>query len=212
MNLGGAFDTLKYRRDFRREHPFYFNPCGTLIFSGPQGSGKTLSAVDYVTRIMEEYPHAILCTNTEFADYPFNAVVAPEPNGEMSVRDYFSHELITHEWICDRLAENSSYRVCVEYSGLDCLKWVNNGEYGVIFFIDEFEMLSDSERLYILIVQYGLARDAEYENKIKRLQGLICRRDVDLKDLLQYIILISERRAFMSCYADILAFVRPCDF
>lgn len=34
-------------------------------------------------------------------------------------------------------------------------------------------MLSDSERLYILIVQYGLARDAEYEGKIKRLQGLI---------------------------------------
>lgn len=30
-------------------------------------------------------------------------------------------------------------------------------------------MLSDSERLYILIVQYGLARDAEYEGKIKRL-------------------------------------------
>lgn len=30
-------------------------------------------------------------------------------------------------------------------------------------------MLSDSERLYILIVQYGLARDAEYEDKIKRL-------------------------------------------
>lgn len=74
------------------------------------------------------------------------------------------------------------------------------------------EMLSDSDRLYILIVQYGLARDAEYENKIKRLQGLICRRDVDLQDLLQYIILVSERRAFMSCYADILAFVRPCDF
>lgn len=36
-------------------------------------------------------------------------------------------------------------------------------------------MLSDSERLYILIVQYGLARDAEYENKIKRLQGLNCK-------------------------------------
>lgn len=34
-------------------------------------------------------------------------------------------------------------------------------------------MLSNSERLYILIVHYGLARDAEYEDKIKRLQGLI---------------------------------------
>lgn len=33
-------------------------------------------------------------------------------------------------------------------------------------------MLSDSERLYILIVQYGLARDAEYENKIM----LLCAR------------------------------------
>lgn len=69
-------------------------------------------------------------------------------------------------------------------------------------------MLSDSDRLYILIIQYGLARDAEYEGKIKRLQGLICRRDVDLKDLLQYIILISERRAFMSCYSDVLNFLK----
>lgn len=69
-------------------------------------------------------------------------------------------------------------------------------------------MLSDSDRLYILIIQYGLACDSEYERKIKRLQSLICRRDVDLKDLLQYIILISERRAFMSCYADILNFLK----
>lgn len=69
-------------------------------------------------------------------------------------------------------------------------------------------MLSDSDRLYILIIQYGLARDAEYEGKIKRLQGRICRRDVDLKDLLQYIILISERRAFMSCYSDVLNFLK----
>lgn len=69
-------------------------------------------------------------------------------------------------------------------------------------------MLSDSERLYILIIQYGLARDSEYERKIKRLQSLICRRDVDLKDLLQYIILISERRAFMSCYSDVLNFLK----
>lgn len=69
-------------------------------------------------------------------------------------------------------------------------------------------MLSDSDRLYILIIQYGLARDSEYERKIKRLQSLICRRDVDLKDLLQYIILISERRAFMSCYSDVLNFLK----
>ena len=69
-------------------------------------------------------------------------------------------------------------------------------------------MLSDSDRLYILIIQYGLARDAEYERKIKRLQSLICRSSVDLSDLLEYIILVSERRAFMSCYSDVLNFLK----
>lgn len=69
-------------------------------------------------------------------------------------------------------------------------------------------LLTDSERLYILLIQYGLARDSEYERKIKRLQGLICRTSVDLSCLLEYIILISERRAFMSCYSDVLDFLK----
>lgn len=69
-------------------------------------------------------------------------------------------------------------------------------------------LLTDSERLYILLIQYGLARDSEYERKIKRLQSLICRTSVDLSDLLEYIIVVSERRAFMSCYSDILSFLK----
>lgn len=69
-------------------------------------------------------------------------------------------------------------------------------------------LLTDSERLYILLVQYGLARDSEYERKIKRLQSLICCSSVDLSDLLEYIILVSERRAFMSCYSDVLNFLK----
>lgn len=69
-------------------------------------------------------------------------------------------------------------------------------------------LLTDSERLYILLIQYGLARDSEYERKIKRLQSLICRSSVDLSDLLEYIILVSERRAFMSCYSDVLNFLK----
>lgn len=139
LNIGGAFDTFRYRREFRKEHPYYFNPCGTLIFSGPQGSGKTLSAVDYVTRIMNEYPHCILCTNTEFTDYPFNAYIGGSSDN-MVVCDLVTDDVINHDYIKARLAEDVNYRVCVEYSGLDCLKWVNNGEYGVIFFIDEFHL------------------------------------------------------------------------
>lgn len=30
--------------------------------------------------------------------------------------------------------------------------------------------MTDRERLYILIIQYGLAKDTEYEDRIKRLQ------------------------------------------
>lgn len=91
VNIGGAFATLEYRRKFALEHPHYFNPCGTLIFSGPQGSGKTLSAVDYVTRCLHEYPLAILVTNTEFKEYPFNAELAGDD--EKYVTKYMSKSL-----------------------------------------------------------------------------------------------------------------------
>lgn len=69
--------------------------------------------------------------------------------------------------------------------------------------------MSDFDRLYVLIIQYGLARDTEYEDKIKCLQGLICRQKVNLQDLLQYIMLRAERTAFNNCYADILNFIIP---
>ena len=138
VNIGGAFATLEYRRKFALEHPHYFNPCGTLIFSGPQGSGKTLSAVDYVTRCLHEYPLAILVTNTEFKEFPFNAELAGDD--EKYVVDLASGEVITPQFVADKINSGENYHVCIEYSGLDCLKWVNNGEYGVIFFIDEFHL------------------------------------------------------------------------
>ena len=40
--------SVKYKRDFRKKNPTYFEPDGILVFCGPQGSGKTLSAVRYV--------------------------------------------------------------------------------------------------------------------------------------------------------------------
>lgn len=68
--------------------------------------------------------------------------------------------------------------------------------------------MTDFDRLYILIIQYGLAKDCEYEAKIKRLQCLICRQKVNLQDLLEYIMLRAERTAFNNCYTDILSFLK----
>lgn len=94
---------IKYDIDFRKSHPDFFEPEGILIFCGPQGSGKTLSAVQYVKRVCEEYPHAILVTNVD--------IKGLNPLTEV-----------------------------VEYDGLDCLKNIENGYGGVIYFIDEIHL------------------------------------------------------------------------
>ncbi len=54
-----------YKTRFFREHPGYFRPSGLLLFCGPQGSGKTLSAVSYVRKLSWQYPKAIICTNVD---------------------------------------------------------------------------------------------------------------------------------------------------
>ena len=63
-------DWLRYKAGFRRAHPDYFDPDGLAIFVGGQGTGKTLSAVNYVYKLLDAYPHAKLVTNVALADYP----------------------------------------------------------------------------------------------------------------------------------------------
>lgn len=66
------FQKLKYDREFRKENPDYFEPDGLLIFVGGQGTGKTLSAVNYVYNVMALYPKAILVSNIDLKDYPID--------------------------------------------------------------------------------------------------------------------------------------------
>ena len=100
INVGRV---IKHNHDFYRSQPGYFRPEGLLVFCGEQGSGKTLSAVQYVKKLCNEYPDAILCTNVQI-------------NG-LDPR--------TH---------------VVEYDGLDCLKNLENGYFGVIYLIDEIHL------------------------------------------------------------------------
>lgn len=62
--------SVKYKSDFRKQHPEYFDPEGLLIFCGPQGSGKTLSAVQYCRRILERYPQCIFVSNVKIEGIP----------------------------------------------------------------------------------------------------------------------------------------------
>lgn len=67
-----GFRSVKYKFDYMKEHPNFFNPSGLLVFCGPQGSGKTLSAVQYVKKIIEMYPRCILVSNVIIEGLPIS--------------------------------------------------------------------------------------------------------------------------------------------
>lgn len=77
LNPANIVKDVNYNASFRAAHPEYFDPDGILVFCGPQGSGKTLSAVKYVKRLAAQYPDMILCTNVEVLDLPPVRAVIP---------------------------------------------------------------------------------------------------------------------------------------
>lgn len=68
INLKDPFRLIKYNRQFAKDHPQFFKPDGTIVFCGPQGSGKTLSAVRYVRRLHYLYPAAEIVSNMTLKD------------------------------------------------------------------------------------------------------------------------------------------------
>ena len=59
------FRSAAFNLAFLRDNPDYFDPDGLICFCGSQGSGKTLSAVQTVKKVLSEYPKAIFCSNLQ---------------------------------------------------------------------------------------------------------------------------------------------------
>ena len=72
LGITNMFKTMKYNRDFYKSNPTYFKPDGLVIFVGPQGSGKTLTAVNYTYNLLKFYPKAKIVSNIELTDYPID--------------------------------------------------------------------------------------------------------------------------------------------
>lgn len=64
-NPKNIIDTLIYKVRFARDNPDYFYPAGIWVFCGPQGSGKTLSAVKCLKEMCKAYPKAKVCSNID---------------------------------------------------------------------------------------------------------------------------------------------------
>lgn len=68
--LNILFEHYRQKKQFAQNHPDYFIPDGLAVFIGAQGSGKTLSAVNYVYKLMEQFPKCKLVSNLLLRDYP----------------------------------------------------------------------------------------------------------------------------------------------
>lgn len=102
------FKWLKAKILFNKNHPFYFRPNGLVVFTGPQGSGKTINAVLYVEDLLKKYPKCIIKTNLLLNDFPIdNERVFLFKNMD----DFFNN---------------------------------TNGEYGIIYLIDEIQLYFNS--------------------------------------------------------------------
>ena len=64
-----AIDKIWYDIQFEQSHPGYFHPDGFICFTGAQGQGKTLSAVQYIHKLVTRYPEVMLVTNC-FLKFP----------------------------------------------------------------------------------------------------------------------------------------------
>lgn len=67
INPKNIISTLRHNILFARNNPDYFYPSGIWVFCGPQGSGKTLSAVQCLKKMCKEYPKAIVCSNLKIS-------------------------------------------------------------------------------------------------------------------------------------------------
>lgn len=108
LNPSRFINWIKYKYKFMKEHPNYFYPDGLVIFIGAQGTGKTLSAVNYVENLLKKYPKALLVTNLKLNNFPFD-----------DERIFF-------------------------FQDSDDLSKYQNGEYGVIYLIDEIQLYFNS--------------------------------------------------------------------
>lgn len=138
-----ALDTIKNKLTFYCDNPTYFAPDGLIVFTGPQGSGKTLSAVNYVCNLMRYFPSCKLVTNLYINDYPI-------VDFTQFLFDNYSSLTIA---MFENLSEEMRTKLINDYHCLnrvfpfrsgDDLTIYNNLFEGVIFLIDEIQLYFNS--------------------------------------------------------------------
>lgn len=171
LSLKEAFNTFSYITLNNARDSNEFKPHGFIVFTGSQGDGKSLSAVQYVDRLHERYPKAIIATNMYLFDYfgleeidvtCFSEVEKFSLNMKARCDFYKEQERLSFK---EQINEREVFKKLdpfnfvyssiksdffsapfwvYEYNGIDSLQNLYNDEFGVIYFIDEFLTLYNS--------------------------------------------------------------------
>ena len=146
------FKIFNYKREFAKRNPTYFYPSGLLVFCAEQGSGKTLSAVQYCIKVNKMYQDCIFCTNVFIKDFPINCYYEIKILTDSTYKIYYklieTDEILRIVTVFSENGETKTdieiirddIKIVIAYNGLDCIKWLSNGFEGVLYLIDEIHL------------------------------------------------------------------------
>jgi hypothetical protein len=114
--------------------PDFFQPTGTQVYVGRQGSGKTISAVHHALKIKYTYPKSILVTNLSL-----------KPNTGLRPVHFSTKEDLQKILAHSKFNPAKHY---IQFSSIDelhiALTNVNNEFFGVLYLIDEIHTYFNS--------------------------------------------------------------------
>lgn len=116
----------------------FFKPSGLCIFCGNQGSGKTISMMNFFYNIHDNYPLSVVCSNLQLKD--MIQVSCPKDFSflKMKLSSIRKHNRL----VADKKRKKFAY---INYHSADdlalILSYVKNGHFGVIILADELHTL-----------------------------------------------------------------------
>ena len=108
---------IKWKMAYNKADKGNLHSWGTVVFCGPQGSGKTLSAVQYAEKVFSFSPRAILVTNVDL-----NAYMDEDNN----IRYIGTNVIITEKYINEHWQDKDYVKPVVQYQGLDMFTTLSN--------------------------------------------------------------------------------------
>lgn len=165
LKFWDMYGCCKYMSEFRKQHPYAYEEYGLTVFCGPQGSGKTLSAVRYVLELLNRYPLLVLVTNVNLKHYPVNAVL----QDDNIICDGVTYPLSCLSGLADMQYYINHQHVVIEYDGLDSLKKLENGFGGIVYLIDELQLEFNS----LESKNIGIDQMIEFCQQRKQRKGIV---------------------------------------